>query len=304
MMIFGNEDTYGRVLEYSQRLDESDEDSPNGAVMEHLLRESMSFADGLVVLGSQDKLLRFFVFLFSMQRVTKFRPVILLAIVSKILSDLDLTVLTPGPPMPASILDTTFQWKSSARTSAMKPYTAPPVFSIDDIAALMDSQYELASQHLGDLRTDPIYLAETLQSYYDHRIETLLNKAPAPLIQSRATMPMLSDAYTFLAVYISFFPLYLCAHHPQYFHTAKGVIKKIRVVQQSFPNGVPRARELPAEYENALMMLYPIFALLEDRIRKGHHQTICGSPAMRAGESISTLPDSPVLRCRLYRSLQ
>ncbi|KAJ6627604.1 hypothetical protein B0H10DRAFT_1993357 [Mycena sp. CBHHK59/15] len=256
MVIFGNEDTYGRVLEYSERLNELDENSPDGGAMEHLLRESMTFGNGLVVLETQGKLMNF-----------------LLAVVSKILSDLDLTVLTPAPPIPAPvipILNTTFQWKSSARVNAMRPYGSPPVFSIDDIATLMDSQYELAAQHLGDLRTDPMYLAETLQSYYDHRIETILNKAPPPLIQNRATTLMLTDAYSFLA----------------YYHIAKAIIDDFRVVQKSFPNGVARARELPKEYENALIKLHPIFELLEHRVSKVHHQTICASAALRDSCSV------------------
>ncbi|KAJ7466952.1 hypothetical protein FB451DRAFT_1178212 [Mycena latifolia] len=247
MVTFGNEDTYGRVLEYSECLDESDKNSPDGAAMEHILRESMTFGTGLVVLETQDKLMDF-----------------LLAVVSKILCDLDLNVLTPVPPIPApeiKILDTIFQWKSSARANAMRPYGAPPVFSIDDIAALIDSQYELAAQHLGDLRTDPIYLAETLQSYYDHRIETFLNRAPPALIQNRATTMMLTDAYTFFA----------------YYHIAREIIDDFRrVVQRSFPNGVERAHELPEEYENA------VFEILEHRVSKVHHQTICASPALRA----------------------
>ncbi|KAJ6463498.1 hypothetical protein C8R45DRAFT_1107839 [Mycena sanguinolenta] len=56
MVAFGDEAEYGKVLEYSERLDESDEDSPDGAQMEHLLRESISFGDGLEILQTQNKL--------------------------------------------------------------------------------------------------------------------------------------------------------------------------------------------------------------------------------------------------------
>jgi hypothetical protein len=64
----------------------------------------------------------------------------------------------------------------------------------------MNSQYEFAVQHLADLRTDPIYLAENLQAYYEHRIETLHGKAPQSLVQGRTVSLMLTDAYAFLAV--------------------------------------------------------------------------------------------------------
>ncbi|KAJ7899217.1 hypothetical protein B0H14DRAFT_3543552 [Mycena olivaceomarginata] len=56
MVTFGDETTYGRVLEYSERLDESDKDSPDGAMMEFILQESMTFGNGLAVLETQEKL--------------------------------------------------------------------------------------------------------------------------------------------------------------------------------------------------------------------------------------------------------
>jgi flavin-binding protein dodecin len=58
MVAFGDETTYGRVLEYSERLDESDKDSPDGAMMEFILQESMTFGNGLAVLETQAKLVR------------------------------------------------------------------------------------------------------------------------------------------------------------------------------------------------------------------------------------------------------
>ncbi|KAJ7506566.1 hypothetical protein B0H11DRAFT_1706585 [Mycena galericulata] len=256
MVSFGDESTYGKVLEYSEPLDESDENSPDGGQMEHLLHESMSFGDGLVVLETQSKLMDF-----------------LLATVSKILIDLDLSKLTPAAPLPAPvipILNTEFQWKSSARTNVLRPYGPPPVFSIDDIAVLLESQYELAMQHLSDLRTDPMYLAETLQSYYQHRLETILGEAPASLIQSRAVRLMLTDAYASFS----------------YYHVAKATIEEFRIVQIRYPNGVARACELPPEYENAVMSFYPILGLLEARITKLHNQTICSSSALRSGLSV------------------
>ncbi|KAJ7752995.1 hypothetical protein B0H16DRAFT_1418853 [Mycena metata] len=254
MVVFGDEDTYGKVLEYSEPLEKSDETAPDGGQMEFILRESMPFGDGLAVLHTQLKLMDF-----------------LLAVVSKILCDVDLATFTPVAPLPPPdilILNTTFQWQSRARLNALKPYRPPPVFSIDEITVIIDSQYELAVQHLADLRTDPIYLAETIASYCAHRIETILT-APLPLIRKRALTLMLSDTYSFFVFY----------------HVAKEIIAEFRVVQAKFPD-IPRARELPKEYEDALKNLYPILGLIEKHITKVHHQTMCASSALSAGRSI------------------
>ncbi|KAJ7771010.1 hypothetical protein DFH07DRAFT_768409 [Mycena maculata] len=244
MIAFGDEATYGKVLPYPDPLDDSDDDSPDGFQMEHMLRESISFGNGLLVLETQSKLMNF-----------------LLGVVSKILDDLDLSTLMPSAPLPTPvipILNTEFQWKSSARANAQRPYGPPPVFSIDDIAVLLDSQYELSVQHLADLRTDPMYLAETIQSYYDHRPEKILGQASPALIQNRAVSLMLTDAYSFLAHY----------------HVAKSIIDDFRVVQAKFPNGVARARDLPPEYEEVLKKLYPLLALLQGLLTKVHCNTI------------------------------
>ncbi|KAJ7194920.1 hypothetical protein GGX14DRAFT_505295 [Mycena pura] len=253
MIVFGDQDTYGKVLPYSEPLEKSDATSPDGFEMEHNLRESMSFGDGLAVLETQAKLMEF-----------------LIGVVTKILHDLDLTNLTPVAPLPAPsipILETSFQWQSSARFNALRPYGPPPAFSIDEIGNLLDTQYELAVQHLGDLRTDPMYLAETIQSYYDHRPETILGKAPLSLIQSRAVSLMLSDAYSFLAFY----------------HVAQAIIAEFRVVETNFPNGMQRARELPKAYVDALKPLYPILGLLDKHLTKVHHTTMGSSAALRKG---------------------
>ncbi|KAJ6454882.1 hypothetical protein C8R47DRAFT_1203911 [Mycena vitilis] len=131
MISFRDEGIYGKVLRYDAYFDHSDAHSPNGGEMEHLLRESMSSGDGLAVLETQAKLIKF-----------------LLAVVFKILVDVDLAKLKPELPLPAPaipILNTTFQWQSTAHADTLMPYGPPPVFSIDDIAV----------QHLADLRTDP-----------------------------------------------------------------------------------------------------------------------------------------------------
>ncbi|KAJ7122648.1 hypothetical protein C8R43DRAFT_1136064 [Mycena crocata] len=201
MVTLGDEDTYGKVLEYSEPFNASEKDSPDGFEMEHHLLESMYLGDRLVVLEAQSKLMVF-----------------LITAVTKILTDFDLINPTPNTPLPRYI----FQ----AAT-----YSGSPVL------------------HLADLRTDPLYLAETLRSYYDHRIETIFGKAPPSLVQYRTVALMLSDAYTFLACY----------------HIARAVIDDFRSVQAKYLNG-----------------------LLETHMSKqGYHNTISSSSALRAGLSVS-----------------
>jgi hypothetical protein len=209
MVVLGDDITYGKVLEYSEPFEKLDGTSPDGGQMEHTLRESMPFGDGLAVLDAQTKLVSQPVTQSNLMLKFLTQMNFLLAVVCKILADLDLTELTPAAPLSAPViptLNTMFQWQSTARANTMRPYGPPPVFSIDDISSLIKSQYELAVQHLGDLRTDPMYFAETVQSYYDHRVETILGKAPPSLIQNRAIMLMLTDAYSFFVVRIHIVP--------------------------------------------------------------------------------------------------
>ncbi|KAJ7036960.1 hypothetical protein C8F04DRAFT_1257503 [Mycena alexandri] len=250
MIAFGDENTYGKVLEYSEPLDKSDGTTPDGGQMEFILRESMPFGDGLAVLHTQVKLMDF-----------------LLAVVSKILCDLDLTSLSPVAPLSTPdilILNTPFQWQSRARLNALKPYRPPSVFSMDEIAAIIDSQYELAVQHLADLRTDPVYLAEITASYGAHRIETILT-APLPLIRKRAlTLMRIRSSWLF-------------------YHVAKEIIAELQVVQAKFSD-IPRARELPKQYNDALKNPYPILGLIEKHVTKVHHQTMCAFSALSAAQ--------------------
>ncbi|KAK6974508.1 C2H2 and C2HC zinc finger protein [Favolaschia claudopus] len=259
MVSFGDESTYGRVLEYNEQLDTTDQNSPTGSDLEFTLRESMSFGDGLVVLEAESKLMAF-----------------LLAAVSKILCDLDLNNPTPAPPLPPPIIpniNPSIQWQSSARLNALQPYGPPPGFSIDNIHAMIEAQYQLAIQHLADLRSEPIYFAETLQAYYDHRFDSIQGKTPPSLIQSRAVSLMLSDAYTFFA----------------YYHVGRAAIEDFRPVSMQYPDGPPRACDLPADYEEALRRLHPILQCLEMHITKVHHQTLCSSSALREGLTIRSV---------------
>ncbi|KAJ6625139.1 hypothetical protein B0H10DRAFT_1942736 [Mycena sp. CBHHK59/15] len=87
MVVFSDNTTYGKVLEYSEHLGQSDERSLDGAILE-----------------MQSKLMNF-----------------LLAVVTKILTDLNLSNLMPATPLSAPvipILSTTLHWQSSARANS------------------------------------------------------------------------------------------------------------------------------------------------------------------------------------------
>jgi hypothetical protein len=58
MIAFGDEASYGKILEYCERVDDSDQNSPDGFQMEHHLRESIPFGDGLAILETQKNLVR------------------------------------------------------------------------------------------------------------------------------------------------------------------------------------------------------------------------------------------------------
>ncbi|KAJ7595212.1 hypothetical protein C8J56DRAFT_883440 [Mycena floridula] len=212
MVGFGDPSTYGRILKYGEVLDSSDSNSREGAELEHYLREGVTVHQLVIAL----------ILLVQMK--------FLLAVVCKISVDLDLSEPSPAaiilPPPTIPIPDTPFQWKSSARTNTLRPYGLPPAFSIERIATLVHSQYESAIQHLADLRTDPMYLADTLQSYYDPRLETLIPKAPPKPAQNRAASSMLADAYAFLV----------------YYHLAKALIEDFQVIQARYPNGLAGCR--------------------------------------------------------------
>jgi hypothetical protein len=63
---------------------------------------------------------------------------------------------------------------------------------------MANSQYQLAVDNLIDLRTDPSFLAERLQLYLHHRLETMPSVSPPcpqELVHDRAVTFLLTDAY-------------------------------------------------------------------------------------------------------------
>ncbi|KAK7028687.1 hypothetical protein R3P38DRAFT_2776378 [Favolaschia claudopus] len=177
MVSFGDESTYGRVLEYDEQLDKTDQNSPTGSDLEFTLRESMSFGDGLVVLEAQAKLARNQP-AYELQRVLHWGWSVAVGRLHKNIQKNGVFSVeqeqndaasqkfqTPAPPfggareVPACLRQRTTP-NSSARLNALQPYGPPPVFSIDNIHAMIEAQYQLAIQHLADLRSEPIYFAD------------------------------------------------------------------------------------------------------------------------------------------------
>jgi hypothetical protein len=62
---------------------------------------------------------------------------------------------------------------------------------------LIESQYDLAVDHLIDMHIDPAYLSEKLQLYAAHRIETCSTgpRPPQAMVCNRAVTFLLTDAF-------------------------------------------------------------------------------------------------------------
>src|ERR1700729_222343 len=115
--------------------------------------------------------------------------------VEKLLWDINLSSLPPLPsdhcplPPPTIIPATSnFGWESTARQHNLRAYLHPPEFSDKQLSVLIESQYELAVDHLVDLHADPAYLSEQLQLYAAHRLESCSTERQGPqtLIHNRA----------------------------------------------------------------------------------------------------------------------
>jgi hypothetical protein len=137
---------------------------------------------------------------------------VFLRVIRKLLDDQDLDDLPKiyPPRLPSPVIPLTDSagknWESTARTNTLRPYLDPPVFSFSTLKAVAESRYDLAVEHLIDLRTEPSFFAEQLGLVYSHRLEFVCLDAHAPqsIVQGRAIMSLLSDPVGDLAVGDSF----------------------------------------------------------------------------------------------------
>jgi hypothetical protein len=135
--------------------------------------------------------------------LTPHQLTLLMRTVEKLLWDIDLSSLpqlpsehVPLPPPTITPATSDFGWESTARQHNLRAYLHPPQFSEKQLSMLIESQYDLAVDHLVDLHVDPPYLSEQLQLYAAHRIESCSSgpRPPQTMLNNRAAMFLLTDA--------------------------------------------------------------------------------------------------------------
>ncbi|KAK0213695.1 hypothetical protein IW262DRAFT_1467028 [Armillaria fumosa] len=253
MVGIGGRESYGQVLPNDCTLRPG---GPDGFTLEWIYGAGMQISEGLAILEAQVKLLSF-----------------LLQLVRRILIDLDLTSMPPPPP-PANIDDMTDllsalsmpqEWSSFAKKHSLRAYSLPPRFLSSDLAVITGAQYEIAKDHLIDLRTDPVYLAEQLTLHLDHRIERMSKEAPLSLIHDRATTFLLLDAY-------NAFDFWGIAHI---------LVQEIIAEELKLKLPLPRDEDLPSTYECLLKDLRQLIRGYRIKTEHRYKITLCGSPPLR-----------------------
>jgi hypothetical protein len=201
VLTYGDRTTYGRFVSWDAVCD----DGLCGQQVEILLGEAHNPSDCLPIFEAQTKLVSFVLLCLLMVWLTTFfrQLTLLMKTVEKLLWDIDLSLLPPLPPdhrplPPPTITPATsdFGWESTARQHNLRAYLHPPEFSDKQLSVLIETQYDLAVDHLVDLHVDPAYLSEQIQLYAAHRIESC-SSGPRPsqsLINNRAVTFLLTDA--------------------------------------------------------------------------------------------------------------
>ncbi|KAK0471940.1 hypothetical protein IW261DRAFT_827466 [Armillaria novae-zelandiae] len=157
------------------------------------------------------------------------------------------------------------EWSSFAKKHSLRAYSLPPRFSPSDLAIITGAQYEIAQDHLIDLRTDPMYLAEQLTLHLDHRIERTSKEAPLSIIHDRAATVLLLDAY-------SAFDFWVIAHI---------LVQEIIAEEQKLKLPLPRDEDLPSNYECLLKDLRQLIRGYRVKTEHRYKITLCGSPPLR-----------------------
>ncbi|KAK0236585.1 hypothetical protein EDD85DRAFT_577951 [Armillaria nabsnona] len=253
MVGIGGRESYGQVLPNDCTLRPG---GPDGFTLEWTYGAGMQISEGLAVLEAQVKLLSF-----------------LLQLVHRILIDLDLTSIPPPPP-PANIDDMTDllselslpqEWSSFAKKHSLRAYSLPPRFLPSDLAVITGAQYEIAKDHLIDLRTDPMYLAEQLTLHLDHRLESTSKEAPLTLIHDRAVTSLLRDAYNAFA----------------FWDIAHILVQEIISEEQKLKLPLARDEDLPPTYECLVKDLHQLIRDYRAKAELRYEITLCGSPPLR-----------------------
>jgi len=191
-------------------------------------------------------------------------------------------------PLEIPLTHSSFDWLSTARTNALRPYMEPPSFSFVELEELVETGYQLALDYIGDLRTDPTHLCEELNLYVEHRMEALASPpAPQQLIQSRATRFMLNDAYMDLLVRLQYNLIYKLTLS-QFFHMATSILKEMKNSQYNYSKLPPRGKRLADDYQSPLKELQLLFERFKKIAQIDFPKVLSSSPTLRKCTSSST----------------
>ncbi|TDL23089.1 hypothetical protein BD410DRAFT_189208 [Rickenella mellea] len=252
MLGFGGRDTYGKVVRWEEPIGDA-RDAPDAFELESVWGEAMPLADGIPVLEAQRKLIS-----------------LLLRVVSGILYDQDLgTLPSPLPamlPPEIPLVGSSFEYLSVARSNTLRAYLEPSGYSFAQLEDIANSRYDLAVNHLIDLRTDPTYLAEQLNDYAVHRIEHLnAGGAPDAMIHNRASRFLVGDTYSDII----------------FWHVMKELLAEASEIQANLSLPIHRGTRLPEEYERTIQVLRPLVNSLVHKSNVRFSTTMASSPRLR-----------------------
>lgn len=190
---------------------------------------------------------------------------------------------TPTLPPPAiPVTGGTYNWHSSAIDNHLQPFVSPPEFSYHRLEIIADAGYDLARDHLVNLRTDPTYLSEQLKLGVAHRMESMASRpASQNLVQAKSVSSLLVDAYTFFAASPSFRTSCVSLkliHLFQYWHMLKTVLVDVK---EKLAIPVNRGQPLTPEYQAAFHEVYTVLIRIQETAELRFPSMLCGSPSFR-----------------------
>jgi hypothetical protein len=214
--------------------------------------------------------------------------------VEKLLWDIDLSSLpqlppehVPLPPPTITPENSDFGWESTARQHNLRAYLHPPQFSEKQLSMLIESQYDLAVDHLVDLHVDPPYLSEQLQLYAAHRIESCSRgpRPPQTMVNNRAAMFLLTDAIINFCVSLDVQTVKLEADDgcdSKHWHCLGEAAKRLRRAREGMTGPPVRGRMLPEAYSQALRDIQACCGAFEQKAKSRFPQILCPSPPLRS----------------------
>ncbi|KIJ62465.1 hypothetical protein HYDPIDRAFT_30426 [Hydnomerulius pinastri MD-312] len=248
-LCYGDRSTYGKVVFWDQAYD----DDLDGLQLENM-GDAMNVSDIILVFELQIKLLSF-----------------LLRASELLLHDHDLTALVPEPPLPPPEILTPegaeTGWESVARQSNLRSYLHPEGFSFDSLYAIADTEYNLAKDHLIQIRTDPQYLAEYLEEHFNHRLEhsSTHTKPPIALVRNRAVRQVLFDVYMDFGEW----------------HIMLSCLKRAKSAIERTKGSVSRGCEIPTEYQEDLFNVRACLYAFNKRFKQRFSVVLASSPPLR-----------------------